>query len=166
MKRAKIKISWHCLFNGRPVLHVTTLIDPSPFSCFKRSIRLYWQLQFDRRGKGKLVLFFNKLLPLENHPKQYFCTTASHMSGGLVLAIARGNFALTRANKRSHTVIRFAWDSSKFGTCTVVSVNGTLIEAKMCTFTLESTNFVFNQCPIYTHDGASAKFRTNSHKTD
>ncbi len=26
--------------------------------------------------------------------------------------------------------------SAKFGTCTVVSVNGTLLEAKMCTFTL------------------------------
>ncbi len=23
-----------------------------------------------------------------------------------------------------------------------------------------------SKCPIYTHDGASAKFRTNSHETD
>ncbi len=46
-----------------------------------------------------------------------------------------------------------------------MSVNGTLVEAKMCTFTLESTHFIFNQCPIYTHDGASAKFSTNSHET-
>ncbi len=30
----------------------------------------------------------------------------------------------------------------------------------MCTFTIESTHFIFNKCPIYTNDGASAKFRT------
>ncbi len=46
-----------------------------------------------------------------------------------------------------------------------MSVNGTLAEAKMCTFTLESKHFIFNECPIYTHDGASAKFSTNSQKT-
>ncbi len=39
-----------------------------------------------------------------------------------------------------------------------MSVNETVVEAKMCTFTLESTHFIFNKCPIYTHDGASAKF--------
>ncbi len=50
------------------------------------------------------------------------------------------------------------WVSSKFGTCTVVSVTGTLVEAKICTFPLESTHFIFNKCHIYTHDGASAKF--------
>jgi hypothetical protein len=47
-----------------------------------------------------------------------------------------------------------------------VSVNGTLVEAKMCTFTLVSTHFIFNKFPIYIHDGASAKFSTNSHETD
>jgi hypothetical protein len=47
-----------------------------------------------------------------------------------------------------------------------MSVNGTLVEVKMCTFSLESTHFVFSKCPIYTHDGASAKFSTNSHETD
>jgi hypothetical protein len=47
-----------------------------------------------------------------------------------------------------------------------VSVNGTLVEAKMCTFTLESTHFIFNKYPIYTHNGANAKFSTNSHETD
>ncbi len=36
----------------------------------------------------------------------------------------------------------------------------------MRTFALESTHFIFNKCPIYTHDGASAKFSTNSHETD
>jgi hypothetical protein len=56
-----------------------------------------------------------------------------------------------------HTFTRFVWVSAKFGTCTVVSVNGTLVEAKMCIITLESTHFIFNKCPIYTHDGASAK---------
>ncbi len=59
--------------------------------------------------------------------------------------------------------------SDKFGTGTV-SVNGTLVEAKKRTFTLESSHFEcalfsFNKCPIYTHDGASAKFSTNSHET-
>jgi hypothetical protein len=47
-----------------------------------------------------------------------------------------------------------------------VSVNVTLAEAKMCPFTLETMHFIFNKCPIYTHDGASAKFRTNSQETD
>jgi hypothetical protein len=64
------------------------------------------------------------------------------------------------------TVIRFLGVSAKFSTCTVVSVNGILFEAEMCTFTLESTHFVFNKCLIYNHDGASAKFSTNSHETD
>ncbi len=36
----------------------------------------------------------------------------------------------------------------------------------MCIFTLESTHFIFHKCPIYTQDGASAKFSTNSHETD
>jgi hypothetical protein len=47
-----------------------------------------------------------------------------------------------------------------------VSVNETLIEAKMCTFTLEYTHFIFNKCPIYTHDGASAKFNISCDETD
>ncbi len=51
-----------------------------------------------------------------------------------------------------------------------VHVFGTLVEAKMCihncTFTLEYTHFIFNKCPIYNHDGASAKFSTNSHEMD
>jgi hypothetical protein len=41
-----------------------------------------------------------------------------------------------------------------------------LVEAKMCTFTLESKYFIFNKCPIYTSDGASAIFITNKHETD
>jgi hypothetical protein len=51
-------------------------------------------------------------------------------------------------------------------TTTIVSVIGTFVEAKMCTFTLESTHFIFNKCPIYTHDRASAKFSTNLHEMD
>ncbi len=48
-----------------------------------------------------------------------------------------------------------------------MSVNGTPVEAKLCTFTLESAHFIFNLCAIYTHDdGASAKFSTNSQETD
>ncbi len=69
-------------------------------------------------------------------------------------------------NNHNCTVIRFLWVSAKFGTCTVVSVNRTLVEAKMCTFTLESTHFIFNKCPIFTHDNASAKFSPNSPETD
>ncbi len=47
-----------------------------------------------------------------------------------------------------------------------MSVNGTLVEAKWCTLTTEPTHFIFDKCSIYTHDGASAKFSTNSHETD
>ncbi len=47
-----------------------------------------------------------------------------------------------------------------------MSVNGTPVEAKLFTFTLECTHFIFNLCPIYTHDGASAKFSINSQETD
>ncbi len=45
-------------------------------------------------------------------------------------------------------------------------VNGTLVEDKICTFTLESTHIIFNKCPISIRDGASAKFVTNSQETD
>jgi hypothetical protein len=44
----------------------------------------------------------------------------------------------------------------------IVSVNRTLVEAKLCTFTLECMLLIFNKCPIYTHDDASAKFSINS----
>jgi hypothetical protein len=47
-----------------------------------------------------------------------------------------------------------------------VSVNGTLVEDKMRRFKGECALFSFNKCPIYAHDGASAKFSTNSHETD
>jgi hypothetical protein len=47
------------------------------------------------------------------------------------------------------TEIRFVWVRAKFDACTVVSINGTIVEDKMCTFTLESTHFIFNNCPIY-----------------
>ncbi len=47
-----------------------------------------------------------------------------------------------------------------------MGVNETLVEAKMCKFTLESTHIIVNKCTIYTQDSASAKFRTNSHETD
>ncbi len=65
-----------------------------------------------------------------------------------------------------HTVIRFLWVSANFSTCTVVRVNGTLVEDKMLRFKGECEHFRFNKCPIYTHDGASAKFSTNSQETD
>ncbi len=47
-----------------------------------------------------------------------------------------------------------------------MSVNGTLVEAKMRRFKGECAHDCFNKCPIYAHDGASAKFSTNSHETD
>ncbi len=45
-------------------------------------------------------------------------------------------------------------------------INGTLVEDKMRGFKGECAHFSFNKHPIYTHDGASAKFSTNSHETD
>ncbi len=46
------------------------------------------------------------------------------------------------------------WFSAKFGTCTVVSINGTLFEDKMLRFKGECAHFGFNKYLIYTHDGA------------
>ncbi len=42
----------------------------------------------------------------------------------------------------------------------------TLAEAKMRRFKGEFAHFSLNKCPIYTQDGASAKFSTNLHETD
>jgi hypothetical protein len=61
---------------------------------------------------------------------------------------------------------RLNYSSAKFGTCTHVSVTGTLVEDKMRTFKGECAQFSFNKCPIYSHDIASAKFCTNSPETD
>jgi hypothetical protein len=61
-------------------------------------------------------------------------------------------------SKINLTVIRFKRVSAKFGTCTVVSVNGTIVEDKMRRCRGECAHFSFNKCPIYTHDGASGKF--------
>ncbi len=65
-----------------------------------------------------------------------------------------------------YTVIRFVWVSAKFGTCTVLRVNGTPVEDKLRRFMGECALFCFNNCFIYTHDGASGKFSTNSYETD
>jgi hypothetical protein len=64
------------------------------------------------------------------------------------------------------SVMHFVSTSAKFGICTVVSVNGTLVEDKIRRFKDECVHFSFNKCPIYTQDGASAKFSTISHETD
>ena len=45
-------------------------------------------------------------------------------------------------------------------------VYGTLVEDKMRRFKGECAHFSFSKSPIYTHDGASANFSTNSHETD
>ncbi len=67
--------------------------------------------------------------------------------------------------RRLYTVIHFVWVIAKFGT--VVSLNVTLVEDKKRRFKGdESAHFSFNKYPIYTHDGASAKFSTNSCETD
>ncbi len=47
-----------------------------------------------------------------------------------------------------------------------MSVNGTLAEDKMRRFNGECAHLSFKKCPIYTHDGASAKFSTNLQETD
>jgi hypothetical protein len=67
---------------------------------------------------------------------------------------------------RCFTVIHFVWVSAKFGTCTVMSVNGTIVEDKMRGFKGECAHVSFNKCPIYTQDSASVKFGINSHETD
>ncbi len=73
---------------------------------------------------------------------------------------------ITKKKNRKHTVIHFLWVSAKFSTCTVMRVNGTLVEDKMRRFKGECEHFRFNKCPIYTHDGASAKFSTISQEMD
>ncbi len=45
-------------------------------------------------------------------------------------------------------------------------LNGTLVEDKMRRVKGECEHFRFNKCPIYTHDGASAKFSTNTQEID
>ncbi len=47
-----------------------------------------------------------------------------------------------------------------------MSVNGTPVDDKMRRFKGECEHFSFNKRPIYTHDGASAQFNTNSHEMD
>jgi hypothetical protein len=47
-----------------------------------------------------------------------------------------------------YTVICFVLVSAKFGSYTVVSVNRTLFEAKMCTYTLESMHFTSTSVPF------------------
>ncbi len=57
----------------------------------------------------------------------------------------------------------FLSTSAKFGTCTVMNVNGTLAEDKMRRFKGVCAHFSLNKCSIYTHDGANAKVSTNAH---
>ncbi len=73
---------------------------------------------------------------------------------------------LTQFSPVHCTIKRFVWVNAKFGTCTVVSVNGTLIKDKMRWFKGECAHFSCNKRPIYTLEGASTKFSTNSHETD
>ncbi len=66
--------------------------------------------------------------------------------------------ALPSAAAEPYTVICFLWVSAKFGTFTLVSVNGTQVEDKMRRFKGDGAQFIFNRYPIYTHDSANAKF--------
>ncbi len=66
----------------------------------------------------------------------------------------------------AYTVIRSVWVSAIFCTCTVVSVDETLVEDKMRRFKSECAHFSFNKCPNCTHDDARAKFSTNSQETN
>jgi hypothetical protein len=54
--------------------------------------------------------------------------------------------------------------STKYGSSTVVGFNGTLAEDKMRRFKGVCAHLYFNKGPIYTHDGASARFSTHSHQ--
>ncbi len=47
-----------------------------------------------------------------------------------------------------------------------MGVDGTLVEEKMRRFEGECAHFGYNRCPLCTHDGAGAKFGTDSHETD
>ncbi len=115
--------------------------------------------------KRKYSSFFNKC----------YCLLKKKANQKLFLIIAQIEFTTpgTRSKQEKpfasdpheHTVILLVWVSVKFGTCTVVSVNGTL-EDKMRRFKGECAHFRFNKCPIYTQDGASSKYSTNSHETD
>jgi hypothetical protein len=62
--------------------------------------------------------------------------------------------------RRKNTDIRFMY-STKFGACTVVGLNGTLVELKMFRFILEYLHFIFIKCPFWTLDGANVKFSTS-----
>ncbi len=61
--------------------------------------------------------------------------------------------AKKKLSNEPYSVVRFLWVSAP-------------VKAKLCTFTLEYTHFIFNLCPIYTNDSANAKFSTNSQETD
>ncbi len=69
----------------------------------------------------------------------------------MVDRLTREDFNLSQ--RSTYTVIRFLRVSSKFGTCTVVRVYGTLVEDEMRRFKGECAS-------------ASANFSTNSHETD
>ncbi len=101
-----------------------------------------------------------------SHPKFRGDLVQSHLWGRLPNIWGNAQIFSYIWGDISHTVIRFLWASAKFGTCTVVNVNGTLVEEKMRRFEGECAHFSFNKCPLYTHDSASAKFNTNSHETD
>ncbi len=65
-----------------------------------------------------------------------------------------------------YTVIRFVRVSPKFGTYTVVSVNETLLEDKMCTSLSNLLILSSTSVPVILTTGESAKFSTNMKETD
>ncbi len=58
----------------------------------------------------------------------------------------------------TETQTRFVSIGAKFGICTVVDLNGILVETKILTFSVASAYYSFNMCPIETNSGANAKF--------
>ncbi len=93
------------------------------------------------------------------------CSSLTHLGNAWLSPTYAARWS---SNRVCSTVIRFLWVSAKFSTCTVVRVNGTgtLVEDKMRRFKGECEHFSFNKCPNYTHDGASAKFTTNSQEME
>ncbi len=67
------------------------------------------------------------------------------------------------------SAFRLVCVSAKFGTCTVVSVNEILVEAKMCTFTLEAIRILSSKSVpsiLPTVQVPNLALNAKSHETD
>ncbi len=68
--------------------------------------------------------------------------------GGITRLFYRNCVPLRRCAHSRCIVIRFMWVSAKFGTCTVMSVNGALVEDKIRRFKGECAHFSFKNFPF------------------